>query len=187
MFRAAFVFVALGIGVMIWAFNDWRLGLSSSAEPQTIAAADLVANGPGKNRHVKVTDYSVSENFIAYGDDSGAFTSEWDKAWLVILPNGGGYCMVLRTTDVTDQLQLAMFEGEGEFQGMVVSDGNSLGSDLKNMLKKDFGHVEWDKIQVVDHNRHPTSTFVFLLKVIGGIGLCGVGAFFMYLGREELE
>ncbi len=61
------IVIALMVGggfLMFIGFREMQLSSVADAEPQTIAASDLFANGHGDNAHVKVTDLFIMDNFV---------------------------------------------------------------------------------------------------------------------------
>ena len=66
MIRIAIALVVGGAILTFFGYNETKLAGRADSEPQTITAADLIANGPGENAHVTVTDAYILESYYAY-------------------------------------------------------------------------------------------------------------------------
>ena len=78
-------------------YKELSLASSADDEPQTITAADLIANGPGENAHVIVTDLFIMDDGIieSYEDSPDRFTKIWVPACSMDEPWIGDYLRVV--------------------------------------------------------------------------------------------
>ncbi|MEM6260217.1 MAG: hypothetical protein AAGI37_18225, partial [Planctomycetota bacterium] len=63
MIRFALALLVGGAILTFYGFNQHKLASVAQAEPQSITAADLAANGPGDNAHVTITDTFILDGF----------------------------------------------------------------------------------------------------------------------------
>lgn len=80
MIRIAIALVIGGAVLAFFGYNESKLASAADTEPQTITAADLIANGPGDNAHVRVTDLYILDSYAYEGPDDGSDT--YDKLWV---------------------------------------------------------------------------------------------------------
>src|SRR5579871_4042788 len=98
-------------------WQDWRIYTSGDPEPQEIRAADLAANGPGDNVHVKVTDFTLGAGYT--------ITQRWGKwtcVWIPLFPDGEkqeDVRVIVKTKDVVDEDEFRAFCRKKEVTGIV--------------------------------------------------------------------
>ena len=179
------VLLLVGVGLLAWAYHDWKVQQRSSVEPQAITARDLIRNGPGDNLHVRVTDFTVVEEFVVEGETAEG----WERAWFIIKPKqGGGWPIVLQSDDITNYPELVKLAAEGGFQGMAMHSGNRLQSEAKDLLRSYMSSVRtinWNRVRVVHHNQKPAGSMMLLVKFIGGVALIGIGAYSLFSIRNS--
>jgi hypothetical protein len=78
------VAILLGFVGSIIGSDELRLALHSAPAPQQISCADLCANGPGKNAHVTVTDFSPvwEESSVTLTNEDGS----WSQVSVPVVP-----------------------------------------------------------------------------------------------------
>lgn len=80
MIRFAIALVIGGAFLTFYGYNENKLASAADAEPQTITAKDLIANGYGDNAHVKVTDLYILDSYAYEGPENKP--SQFDKLWV---------------------------------------------------------------------------------------------------------
>lgn len=70
-------------GVLLWlGIQEKQLHARSSPTPQIISCADLTANGPGNNYHIKMQDFLLLPNYV-YEVKRGSWSGAWVPAMAV--------------------------------------------------------------------------------------------------------
>jgi hypothetical protein len=171
-------FISLFVGGMIGYFGwqEWTLFSSGSATPQSIRLADLAANGPGKNVHVTVTDYTFIPQVGIYEEKNGV----WQSAWFpLVVPGDPGKAIIIKNSKVKNDNQVtAYIEAASRSQsvtGIITNSIRSLGTEETGKLKNMLPGVDVSKTLVLEEGRSfPSSGFVF--------GLLGGGALLILVG-----
>jgi hypothetical protein len=176
-------FIALFAGGMLGYFGwqEWTLFSSGSATPQSIPLADLAANGPGKNVHVTVTNFTFVPKVGIYEEKNGA----WQSAWFpVVVPGEPTKAIVVKNFKVKNESQVeAYVESASSSQaltGIITNSIRSLGTEETAKLKNMLPGVDVSKTLVLEEGRSfPSSGSVFGL-LGGGILLILVGLGFAF-------
>jgi hypothetical protein len=79
----------LGIGGILWAVAEFRLARMAKAVPQEMTVEKLLAEGPGDNAHVKLTDVFACNNAYLY--EYKERQEGWSKVWVPLVARGGQY------------------------------------------------------------------------------------------------
>ena len=153
-----------GISLIFTSIQNMRLASISSATPRQITLAQLLANGPGGNAHVLITDFVPAQNYV-YLFQRGKYEvvhpqdaekRRWTEVWVPIVPltqemknrmNAGGNIedllrpnsvrAVVRLSGAHDKSEVEhWYENKLQLQGMVVNLTESLSLDTSNLLNR---------------------------------------------------
>jgi hypothetical protein len=68
--------------VLIWlGLKEFELQRRSRAEPQVISCEKLLAQGPGDNLHIILTDFALLPDFVYEHE-----MDHWKGAWVPVVP-----------------------------------------------------------------------------------------------------
>jgi hypothetical protein len=115
--------LSVAVGAIGWLMRDWRLKIG--AEPQTITAAQLAAQGPGDNHYVRITDFDLGPTISQRFGHGTAFT-----AWIAIYPrgqaSGQGPPPIIFQHPAEGQADVDMLRAQPVLEG-IVGNGMSVG------------------------------------------------------------
>ncbi len=177
---------ALLVGALIAFFLsilNLRLASASSATPQRIPLAQLLANGPGSNAYVIVTDFVPAQNYV-YLYRKGKYepvpspdaeNRRWTEVWVPLVPltaemkarlaAGGDISnllqpravrVVVRLDDVHNKASVEQWcSNKLEVKGMVVNSITSLNSTTTNLLKQSYPASDFSTCLIIHEGRKP--------------------------------
>lgn len=148
------------------------VGWSADVVPQEVTLRDVLANGPGKNRHLAVSDYRLASQYLTTGA----------TVWLNMTPsnlemsseeestvNKYERVMVISHSGAVDRL----FQ-EGTLRGVV----RSLSAHEEKLLsKRGSGEADYSRYLVIMEGREPASRLEIAIYCGVGLVLLALGAF----------
>lgn len=204
MIRIAIALLIGGGLLTFFGYNEHKLASSADSEPQTITAADLIANGYGDNAHVNIKDFEMItwETIVLTPEDN---PNKFEKVWAPVIafddpyiqelqalpedaqaapPYKGQVALILYSTDIPGNGQLESVAMADTVQGLVINEIDKLGGDELKELKKSLS-IDPDKVIIVEHNRKPKSTGITMLMMVGGVLLILAGPALFFMGRNK--
>ncbi|PHS15782.1 MAG: hypothetical protein COA78_04885 [Blastopirellula sp.] len=100
-------------------------------------------------------------------------------------PTLDGLAVLVRTNDfktigaIPDDIVI-----EESVQGLVINRISSLDEEEKDLLRQSFDTIDFDKVLILSDDRKPSSVFVTVLMMLGGVGLSLVGIGLFFVGGE---
>ncbi|MBY0230113.1 MAG: hypothetical protein K2W96_12595 [Gemmataceae bacterium] len=188
------VLMILGVVGIIFGYREGALSSASSSGPQTVALADLIANGPGDNKHVLVTDAAPANPFVSTVSvrkgESGQ-GKPWSAVYVPLVPvtpqmradlaagrfqevRPSAIRAILVSYKATNQAELSALFAQGTVKGTVVNSITSLGSKVQDLLKGSFRDTDFDKVLIIEEGRAPMSRSLALFLFAGGIALIAI-------------
>lgn len=204
MIRIAIALLIGGGLLTFFGYNEHKLASSADSEPQSITAADLIANGYGDNAHVNIKDFEMItwETIVLTPEDN---PNKFEKLWAPVIafddpyiqelqalpedaqtapPYKGQVALILYSTDIPSNGQLESVAMGDTVQGLVINEIDKLGGDELKELKKSLS-IDPDKVIIVEHNRKPKSTGITMLMMVGGVLLILAGPAMFFIGRNK--
>ena len=202
MIRIVLAFMIGGGVLMYFGFREMQLSSVADTEPQTITAADLIANGPGENAHVKVTDFTLllHETLMLTPEDN---PNQYDKVWAPVIPIDDPYVgqilalgefdqppafrdkvgLILYSKDIDNERELFNVQDQGTVQGLVINKIDKLSGDELKEFQKSL-NVDPNTVLVLELDRKPSSG-KGVLMLGGGAVLFLIGPGLFLLGRNK--
>jgi hypothetical protein len=173
------------------------LASASSATPQRITLAQLLANGPGNNAHVLVTDFVPAQNYVYLyqqvrgkynlATPPGSENRNWTEVWVPLVPltaemkdrlaAGGDIAdllhpravrVVVRLANVHDRDSVEQWCGnKREVKGLVVNSVSSLNTTTKDLLKQSYPDSDFSTCLLIHEGRKPP----WAIGIIFGFGM----------------
>lgn len=176
--RLMIIMIVVGGMLCYWGYQEWALANVAGHEPRTITAEQLVQNGPGKNAHVVVTDFVLGENFVASQFKN---SSTWTDVWVPVIPlndelvDPDNVRLIIKASGIKDEQALQKFGARPSFQGMVINEIDSIGSEEEKLLKKEYPKTDFSKCWIVEVDRKPASSGKIFGLLGAGVALIVVG------------
>jgi hypothetical protein len=187
------VFAVLGllVGVMIIfaSVKEFALLSTSSARPHELTLAQLIAHGPGKNEHVRITDFVAAKRFVFNYQvgrmekllmDPDGTKKPWTAVHVPLYPRGSPeparVRVVFTSFKVKNQAELERHFSRPVLQGLVMNRVQSLNSDVAKLLLKDFPGTDFSKCWVIVEREPPTEG-PNVVALVCGIVMVAVGGF----------
>lgn len=194
MSRIVVICIVIGCMLVFFGYQEMRLSRVAKETPQTIKCADLAAKGPGDNAHITLTDYDFTNQFV-YQSKSGGAT--WQKVYVPAIPQSGNLVelmkshaspdikVIVKSAKVHSEADLNALAKAGTFQGMVVNEIDSLGSDERKLLTESYPNIDFAKVWIVEHARHPSGSGKVFAFMGGGTTLAVAGVGLFLIGRKS--
>ncbi|HVS35299.1 MAG TPA: hypothetical protein VMS17_06925 [Gemmataceae bacterium] len=168
--------LVLGGMLLFFGFHEWQLGTAASAQPEDLTLEALIARGPNGNPNIRVRDFMLGDNFTYFTDDTGTY---WTDVLVPAVPKTMGEQsahvlipkVIVRCKHVANEDQLDQLYGRTQLEGMVVNRIESLGSDEKNFLLKDYPDIDFDTCIILEEGRKPSNSAMLFLMGGGGLAL----------------
>ena len=178
--------LVLGGMLLFGGFQEWRLGAAASTTPDDLTLEALIARGPDGNPNVRVSDFMLGDNYVYFTDDSGF---RWDNVLIPAVPKSMGEQsahvlnpqVIVKTAHVASEDDLDTLRSRTKMQGLVINRIEELGSDEKDLLRKDYPGLDFNKCLILEEGRQPSEfTKVFLMSGGGMALLFGGGWLLLY-------
>lgn len=174
MSRFVFLLVAAGLVLCYLGYQEQQLANKCDVVPQSLSVKDLIANGPGGNCNVSVTDYAALSTIeIITQKRRGPDTSEFytplipiTEAALIANQDESTipYQLIVKTDDANS---LDIFAEVTSLQGLIVNDVESLGGQEANLIRQHLPGSNPKSCYILDLNRQPAST-AYTYSMLGG-------------------
>ena len=147
--RLVFALIAIGIGLLFCGYREWRLASHSKSTPQKMTLAQLVANGPGDNIYIDLSEFCLlPDNSVIESDGDDLENSLWSYVWIPAVPcdqNGQPVTQQIRvivgTKNVSRAKRLGDFCQRTTLRGMVVNETDNIKSKAHQLLKESMPGV----------------------------------------------
>jgi hypothetical protein len=204
MIRIAIALVVGGAFLTFFGYNENKLASAADTDPQTMTAAELIANGPGDNAHIILEDFQVIawETIVLTPEDN---ENKYEKVWAPVITIDDPYIeeiqalpdtalttppyreeigLILYAKDISSGAELERVAMSETVQGLVINEIDKLSGDELKELQKSL-KIDPDKVIILEHNRKPKSGGLTMLMMAGGILLilAGPGLFFLTRGK----
>jgi len=204
MIRIAIALVVGGAFLTFFGYNENKLASAADTDPQTMTAAELIANGPGDNAHILLEDFQVIawETIVLTPEDN---ENKYEKVWAPVITIDDPYIeeiqalpdtalttppyreeigLILYSKDIASGAELERVAMNETVQGLVINEIDTLSGDELKELQKSL-KIDPDKVIILEHNRNPKSGGLTMLMMVGGILLIlsGLGLFFVTRGK----
>ena len=163
--------IVVGVVVFIFGITEWRLKTVAKQTPQTITAAQLAANGPGKNANIILTDFTPLIEMTVYEESSK--THRVSRRWVPVVPSGGvgfgeqGVRIVIQDNSIKDKGELQFFSN-APMQGLVINEIASLGGQEAKLLREGLPGFDPKTCYVVHKDRKPMDAMLVMAMLGGG-------------------
>lgn len=204
MIRFALALIVGGVALTFFGYNENRLASAADAEPQTISAAELAANGPGDNAHVIINDFEMItwETIVLTPENN---EDKYEKVWAPVItfddpyieelqslpenavaapPYKGEIKLILYSKDISNAGELESAAMKDTIQGLVINKIDKLSGDELTELRKSLA-INPDEVIIIEHNRKPKSAGVTLLMMGGGVLLILAGPALFFFRRAK--
>lgn len=196
--RLIIVLLVVAGFMVVAGYREIRLSGKCKKEPQTLLLSELLANGYGDNANVQLEGFVITPGEFAVKTSKGS--DEWKSAWIPIVAyesvigqqiidarekntrtpvlRGEDLRCILMFKDLKDgEREIDRLMNGEKFQGVIVNDIESLGSEEKKILQNTYRGVNLDKCYLFHVNREPGSAMkgVALAGGGGAVGLVGLG------------
>jgi hypothetical protein len=193
--RLPIILIVIGLGLAIWGGKEALLASGATDTPQNITCADLAANGPGTNAHVRVTNFKSMSNFVFRKSATG----DWQTAWLPIIPpsavkppNGrrlrpgskiipkdfvdsSNIHVLIKTHTVRSQADVDGAMKRDEVEGLVINKIEKLTDNERELFQNAYPQMDSDNVYIVEDGRMPAGGTGMLGLIGGGVLLlCGL-------------
>lgn len=204
MIRFALALVVIGALLTFFGYNENKLASTADAEPQSMSAADLAANGPGDNAHIKLTDFWLldTQSVVEYPEND---ESTYNKIWSPVIPADDPYVqqyitsdpnlpppaytgkvgIVLYSTDINNDDDFNTAMTSGSVQGLIINEIDKIDGEELSLLQQGLPNMDADTVLVLEHNRQPKSAGTTILMMVGGIVLILAGPTLFFVGRRK--
>jgi hypothetical protein len=197
------VAVIVGVGCVVSGWRDRALFFEAAEAPQDIALADLVQNGHGANRHVRVTDFRYCDKEVVARKKQPDDTFDMARldVWVPVVPRAN--TPDSRPPPVPGQVGALVYEFELEehrpfgrpnilalgqstsglvrqgrekdgYEGLVVNGVRSLNGKVRAELLALAPGTDLDKVLVIDRWEKP-ATAGYIYGCLFGGGAAAVG------------
>ncbi|MEM6505741.1 MAG: hypothetical protein AAF711_09765 [Planctomycetota bacterium] len=206
--RFAIVLVVLGAILGLLGFQAYKLTAGGKAQPQTMTAAELIANGPGDNSHIVLTDFHVLTWQTLVASPPGRSFS-YEEVWAPVISTDDPHMerirnksrfsisppsyreevkLILYSRSIPSEVHLNSVSREDKIQGLVTSSVQTLGREELEKLQQEMT-IDRARVIIFEHNRRPLEPMIWMLMVGCGIllVLAGAGLFIMKRGTTVAD
>lgn len=211
-FGAGPVLLAVGLAPLLLGLEQRRVARQLATPPQEIALRDLIARGPGPNRHVVLKDFTPAGDTCAVREKARGLT-----AWVPVLPRGGEPARgataglvrgpfrgeifgparvqaVIKFDNVTGEKELTtLLRQEAGFRGLVTEGGENLDARAKRLLRENYPGTDFSGCLLIEEEPTAPLPAVYHAALGLGAGLLAAGAawslvtFRLWLTRRPAE
>jgi hypothetical protein len=188
--RLKLALIIIGGVLLYFGYQEKRLAQVAKKAPQTIACADLAANGPGDNAHIVLTNYELAPNFVYEAEGKG---NSWKRVFIPAVPKRG-LLAVLRDEKIANPkviIESRKVRNEAELpnlakelQGMVINEIESLSGEQKKLLAESYPGADLNHCWIIEHGRKPAGGGFITGLLGGGIALVVAGIGLLLAGRR---
>jgi hypothetical protein len=198
--RLPILLIVFGVGLGIWGGKEAMLASSALATAQDISCADLSANGPGDNVHVRVKDFKCVSHYVYLKSTTG----DWKTVWFPIVPpsaikippgkhmihanskavskdlvDSSQIHVLIKTHTVHSQGDVASALNNDSFEGLVVNKIEKLSDKERELFQNSYPQMDVDNVYILEDGRQPAGGTGMLALIGGGLLLlCGLAILF---------
>jgi hypothetical protein len=181
--------------------GKWQRAQDLAEEPRRIRLADLIANGPGDNPRVTVTDFACGQRFVYLSKQEQVFFTRkeigWGMVWIPLYPReadpregekppgkAAPIRALLATPQVHDkELDVQILNRRASLEGLAtrVQQGGKLDEEVRAKLKESYPEADFSDYLFIEEIGPYTKesaqeeAYAFLAAVAGGFGLGSAG------------
>ncbi len=168
-------------GMLLFAgYHEWQLGSGASSQPQELTLQQLIDRGPDGNANVRVSDFTLGDNFAYFSDHSDVY---WTRVLIPAVPNTMGEQaahvlipkVIVKSTHVHDDNEMDAIHERTQLQGLVINRIESLSKDERGILAQDYPGIDFDHCIILEEGRTPSNGSMLFLMGGGGLALLLVG------------
>jgi len=165
--------VALACVALALGYREYRLAAAAKPTPQKISLADLIANGPGDNIHLQLTDVDLlADQTVIETESQNLGEARWTYAWIPAVPaqslGRGNVRIIVGTNRANNDAELASFARQTTLQGLIVNETDSLGSEEMKLLRRGLPGVDVASCYFFREGQGPGSELLQALLLGGG-------------------
>ena len=148
---------------------DSRTHAIGSVPPQRLTVAELIAKGPGENRHVTVTDFRIGG--YAFEGKNGV----WRQVWVPLFPRndpGQEMRVLLTSNQIAGEAALRAIAQSGQVTGICsASPRTTFGTVLGPQLREANRNAELNSVWTIDELRSLPDAATTRTNTIGSTAL----------------
>ncbi len=202
--RYILIIAVIGLALIGKGFSDCRMRDWTEDTPQRLTAAEAIANGPGRNVHVEISDFMLSHEYVIVTIDDD------DTMWIPVTTaeQAAQYVkneMARIGTDDVNEIQfdyrplyfsiiVRIPDGNEEdledvynrelLHGFLITSTQSIGAPASKQLKKAYPSLNMKNLWVLELDRTPSGYIKIVMYFLCGLAIIGVAA---YLGLRHGE
>ena len=211
MIRLLIGLMVLGGFLIFLGYKEMKLNAGAEDEPQVISAADLIANGPGENKHVRVTDLFMIEKCVYESPDGedDNYTRLWIPTFTAGEPWIEGYLLeseraqqlgyfdesavdippsfqiLVYTNKINSRAEFDRFINRDVVQGMIINEISSITSENLRLLREEYPDLDPDNVLILEYERKPAGKGKVVGFFAGGLLLMLIGPGFFIVARSR--
>lgn len=187
-FRLNHFTIALGIiggFLLVTGLKEMRLASAASTTPQDISCMELAKNGPGKNAHVRLSDFLTTGGGVFQKEENA---DTWQMVWLPLMPIDGDFAdrvrVIVKSSKVHTQADVDNFNDQHQtLTGMVINQVESMSAKEKRLLQQRYPDSDMDACWIIEEGREPASSAKYCGMMLGGAGLLLLGLWLTFKPR----
>jgi hypothetical protein len=172
-----------------FAVSETYLAVHSSSEAEQISLRELIARGPGGNRNVILTDFSIVDEYAVV--EKKRFSGKWTKVWVPLIPAdtpAGAEPIELHAVIFSDKVENARQFQERfdrpQLHGLIDPQSAEPGLTATIMWKSKFPRLDLEKCIVIVEGKSPASALKLALLWMGSLLFLGMASSVWYLARK---
>ncbi len=206
MFRIKIAMVVGGAVLAFFGFQEFRVSSGTSSEPLAVNLAQLEAGDVPSNPHLAIgSHYALYGGCIyefeqsKYGSGQPSPSSKVTMCYYPIVSQE--HPLIQAIADESEDFDFKnlavvvktkryktfgalpddLIAQESSVQGLLINRIDSLDAEEKKLLRESFPSVDVDKVMILQEGRKPSSIFLSLGMMLGGmvLSLLGIGSFFI--------
>jgi hypothetical protein len=175
----AILMLLFGFILVMWSRQEQGLADRARPEPQVLRLEQLIANGPGDNVHVEITEFDFGAGYVVE-EENGS----WKEVWIPVYPAPGGvrnaadpprspFRVVAKLGKPNSTAELDQYCGQTtRLRGLIPSDsGLGASSDIGQKLTNMYPGTDVTRCIILEEGRTPWSPSAIKTMLFSGIGL----------------
>ncbi len=182
--RIKLILIIGGLALAVLAVQDLRLVLLASAEPQEITCAELIANGPGDNAHVVLTDFVLwTHEAVLQGRSQD--DSSWSVVWIPAACDDGDVRVLVKARNVNGKTGLGELAARQKLQGIVTNAIEPLEQDEATELAKFYKNADLFTCWILEIGRSPAPTSKMATYLAAAAAAIALGVYLSLRQRDK--
>jgi hypothetical protein len=174
--------ITVGGMLLLGSWEQYGTARGTRPEPQVIPLRDLMRDGYGDNRHVKITGCALGPRYVYLEKDW-----RWQEVWIPLfpvddgpgngMPGGQNLWVLVRSTRPQRQQDLQLLLQDASVQGVLVRGASGVGVYEKVELQELYPQLDWSRCLLLNEGRVPmreSTTVGLLVASVSVLGLGGV-------------